>query len=331
MTAMPTVSEISAPASYRLDVGDVRTVPVTVARAPQLSVLRWLLDAASSRPKSPLASAVAAATSPDNSLFMASLGMPGLDRIPDLLTSVDARSPTCVEESAARLRDADGAVLAEQVERLWHGRPPGPWRAASTNPRRWLHSAARASLQAWSVLSRHWRAAELLLRTEEARIGAATVTGTLDTVIESISPRLHVRDGFLAFDAACGHRTSLADRRLVFVPMLAPGRQVIVSFEPGRDASIAYPLTGTSPAVRNDDDADRVTALLGPIRAATLRSLYLPQTMGRLARQLHCAPSTLTYHCDHLAAAGLLERERHGQSIWVSRTERAVRLLSALE
>jgi DNA-binding MarR family transcriptional regulator len=77
--------------------------------------------------------------------------------------------------------------------------------------------------------------------------------------------------------------------------------------------------------------ADRLTVLLGPIRAAVLRSLHSPQSMGALAREVHCAPSTLTYHCDQLVAAGLLERERRGQSMWVSRTDRAVRLLSALD
>jgi DNA-binding transcriptional ArsR family regulator len=199
-----------------------------------------------------------------------------------------------------------------------------------------LRSAACASVQAWSVLSKHWHAAELLLRTEEARIGTAAVTGTLAAVIENISPRLHVRGEYIDFDVACGTVTSLAGRRLVFVPMLAPGRQVVVGFEAGRDAYIAYPLPGAPAAAHgsraNDEpDVDRLAALLGPIRAAALRSLHSAQTMGALARQLHCAPSTLTYHCDQLAAAGLLERERRGQSTWVSRTDRAVRLLSALE
>jgi DNA-binding transcriptional ArsR family regulator len=334
---MTAITTMPAPASYQLHVGDLNSVPVSVVRAPHLSVLRWL-TATSTRPQSPLAAAIAQSASRDGSLFLASLGMPGLDRVPDVLTHVDAHGPTSVEANAVRLRDSDGAVLAGQIEQLWHGRPPGPWRAASVSPRRWLRSAAGASVQAWSVLSKHWHAAELLLRMEEARIGTAAVTGTLAAVIENISPRLHVRGEYIAFDAACGSTTSLAGRRLVFVPMLAPGRQVVVSFESGRDAYIAYPLPGTRPTMRSsrghDDaaaDTDRLTALLGPIRAAALRSLHSPQSMGALAREVHCAPSTLTYHCDQLVAAGLLERERRGQSIWVSRTDRAVRLLSALE
>jgi DNA-binding MarR family transcriptional regulator len=37
-----------------------------------------------------------------------------------------------------------------------------------------------------------------------------------------------------------------------------------------------------------------------------------------------------TYHCDRLEAAGLILRERHGQSVWVSRSARGAELVDLL-
>ena len=52
--------------------------------------------------------------------------------------------------------------------------------------------------------------------------------------------------------------------------------------------------------------------------------------MQALADELHCAPSTATYHCDLLDSAGLIARERRGSSIWVVRTRDGEALLDLL-
>ena len=67
--------------------------------------------------------------------------------------------------------------------------------------------------------------------------------------------------------------------------------------------------------------ANSVLALvLGPRRAAALRALRRPLTIGELAAAVQCAPTTATYHVHHLAAAGMVTRERRGSSVLVSRT-----------
>lgn len=329
MTAVP------KPSTYRLEVGDLRTLPVSVARAPYVSVLRLLAEVpAPPQRRSPIASALAQNVSPNAAEFISAIGMPGLDRMPDVLTQ-DPQSAESVAGNVSRLRSLDTAELVRQIDALWGGRPPTPWRNAAERPRRWLDGAARASLQAWALLSRHWNAAAPSLRREEARIGTAVVTGSLDVLISEISPRLRVHGGSIEFDNPCGKSVPIGDRRLVFVPMLTSRRQVVVSFEDPDVAYIGYQLPGgvaQSPQRPLEDASrDRLISLLGPIRAAALRTLHRPQTMGTLAQTLHCSPSTLTYHCDLLTQTGLIQRRRRGQSIWVSRTDRALRLLDALE
>ena len=45
---------------------------------------------------------------------------------------------------------------------------------------------------------------------------------------------------------------------------------------------------------------------------------------------MQCAPTTATYHLQHLAAAGMITRERRGTSVWVSRTTRGSKLIDLL-
>ena len=45
---------------------------------------------------------------------------------------------------------------------------------------------------------------------------------------------------------------------------------------------------------------------------------------------MQCAPTTATYHLQQLAKAGLINRQRNGTSIRVSRTIRGDRLIDLL-
>jgi hypothetical protein len=149
-------------------------------------------------------------------------------------------------------------------------------------------------------------------------------------LIEQLGRRLHVRDGGIEFAADCGRTVGLAGRPLAFVPMLVPGRRTIVGFDEPEAAYIAYSVPGLGPTATSTAEADSLALLLGPIRAAMLRSLDQPVTMEVLAHTVQCAPSTLTYHCNQLGAAGLLVRQRTGRYVWVSRSERGDRLVDLL-
>jgi predicted MarR family transcription regulator len=49
-----------------------------------------------------------------------------------------------------------------------------------------------------------------------------------------------------------------------------------------------------------------------------------------VATAVHCAPTTATYHLHQLAASGLINREKSGPSVRVSRTARGDELVDLL-
>jgi DNA-binding MarR family transcriptional regulator len=64
------------------------------------------------------------------------------------------------------------------------------------------------------------------------------------------------------------------------------------------------------------------------MRARVLLAAERPLTMSDLARRASIAPSAVTYHCDRLAAAGLVRRQKQGREAWVSQTRRGAELVS---
>jgi DNA-binding MarR family transcriptional regulator len=69
---------------------------------------------------------------------------------------------------------------------------------------------------------------------------------------------------------------------------------------------------------------------MGPMRAQILRAVERPLTMSELVRLSRIAPSELTYHCERLAAAGLVQPEKRGPEVWVSQTGRGRSLIALL-
>jgi DNA-binding transcriptional ArsR family regulator len=72
-------------------------------------------------------------------------------------------------------------------------------------------------------------------------------------------------------------------------------------------------------------------SLLGAPRAAILRALVCPTSIGRLAETLRSVPSAATHHVGALEAAGLVTRDRSGRNVLVRRTERGEALLALYE
>lgn len=326
----------TATSTYRLIVGDLDDVAIQVVRAPQLSVLHWLIEAASSdRLRHPVAQTLSRTISDEGRRIFPAIGMHRLDRLPGALTHPIAQGITSVEAYVQFLAECEPALFADEVLELWGGRPPRPWRSAAEQPARWLASAIEAVNEAWLVGRSHWETSELMFRHEEAKIGACAVTGTLGSFLNRIDPRLHATDDAIVFASHCNRQIPLGDRRLALVPMLVPSSQALIEFEGDNLAYIGYPLGGAAQPVSigqsgEASNGDKLVELLGPVRASALRTLEHPQSMSELANLLRVAPSTLTYHCDQLSKAGLVRRERHGRGVWVLRTTRALRLIELM-
>jgi DNA-binding transcriptional ArsR family regulator len=111
-----------------------------------------------------------------------------------------------------------------------------------------------------------------------------------------------------------------------------PATAVLVSYELPTVAYLAYPLRRPRPPHSSfpSPASDPLTLILGPARAAALRALRRPLTVSQLATAIGCAPTTATYHIQHLVAAGLATRQRRGPSVQISRTLRGTELVDLL-
>ena len=90
---------------------------------------------------------------------------------------------------------------------------------------------------------------------------------------------------------------------------------------------IAYPLPGVSqlfpfPKISRGAASDPLESVMGPIRAQILQAAERPLTMSELVKLSRLAPSELIHHCERLAAAGLVQREKRGDEVWLSQTSR---------
>jgi hypothetical protein len=121
----------------------------------------------------------------------------------------------------------------------------------------------------------------------------------------------------------------LAGRPIVLVPMLSGGDALICSLDQPDAVWLGYPVPGVGRLFHGGHKTvrgDSLGLLLGPVRAQVLNALARPLTMGELAALTGLAPSAITYHCERLTAIGLVERERRGREVRVSRTRRAEQL-----
>lgn len=325
---------------YRLLLDDPSEVPVTLVRSPQHSVVAMLTQSIVGHSGPAPAELVGTGVTQARELALIgrSLGATTARTcaIPDCATPIPPVRDVTVAEQAAALRELDPDRLRREVIDCF-----GPdavvdpaWQASLQDPSEWYSAMADLSQQTWSRIRRRWRRCEPLLTREAERVGSAVVRGQLDVLLNSLHPRLSYRDGELLFS----HRFSpeperLGDRRLVLVPLLAGPEGLLVSLDQPDIVYLGYPLPGASGSAarrHRGDDEDMLGTVMGPLRAAALRALGRPLNAGELAAEIGCAPNTVTYHCDQLEAAGLVQRRRVRQSVEITRTLRGDQLVDVL-
>jgi DNA-binding transcriptional ArsR family regulator len=306
---------------------------VSVVLSPQHSVLSLLRQAASGQSRGAPAGLLASVRDglrPRARFAARSLSAGTLS--PDCCTPLPPVADTSVADQVARMRDMPAAALTGELADLGGLDSPAHWQAAAHQPRRWLDSMADASLDTWKVAEARWRAAGPLLDREIRRIGTAAVRGGMTALLNSLHPRISYYDGMFHFKCGRGQDLRLgpaSPRRLALVPMIAGRDALLVSFDQPEAFYIAYPVCPPGPGAQAIGGSALVT-ILGPLRAAILRTLRQPMTVSDVAAAVHCAPTTATYHLHQLAAAGLITREKCGPSVRVSRTTRGNELVDLL-
>jgi hypothetical protein len=313
---------------HGLMLGDANDIQFSAARAPHLSVVQWLVAAGAPRAaQSAFASSVALATPPRSTRVVGALGIPSLAQLPEFIVPLAPSHDATIADNITALSDAQPEALAAEVAD-WPMTLPALWQAAVDDPARWRDDLVCALEAAWSAGRCYWDTGRFAIDREISRIGTAAVTGAMPALLNSLHPRLQYIDGVLRFSNSCPTTIPLGGRRLVLVPILAPAHRVVVSLERTDVAYIAYPVLGNTRPGRKGED--RLELVIGQLRATTLRRLVQPLTMQALAAELHCAPSTATYHCGLLESAGLVARERRGPLVWVMRTRAGDAILDLL-
>ena len=327
MTGTPAASQ----SGYRLQIEAPDALAVSIVLSPQQSVVSLLIQAASGESmgaSAGLLTAVGKSLHPPARFAVRPFAASGYS-FPECCVPIPPVADISVAEQARRLRDLPTEVLTDEL-RAHHDCPfPPGWQVAGQQPRRWLNSMADASLDTWAAIEPLWRAAGPLFDREVRRVGTAAVRGGLGVLLNNLHPRISYRDGTITLAVPRGVSFPLGRRRLALLPMIAGREGLLVSFECDDVCYIGYPVQPPGPGPLAGVNG-ALALVLGPLRAAALRALRQPLTVGELAAAVHCAPTTATYHLHRLAAAGLVTREQRGSSVLVSRTARGDELVDLL-
>jgi DNA-binding transcriptional ArsR family regulator len=252
---------------------------------------------------------------------------------PDCLhPPMNAGADRDVASSIESLRAVPGEQLVDEIGVEFPGYVPEAWREPLADPRSWLASYADAAESVHQRLDPLLARAGKLVDREVERVGTAVVRGLSDVLLASLNQRIGFRDGLLTYDHPTPGSYDLAGRRLVLMPMLAGPRFLLTNFDQSGWVCIAYPVPGIATVASPPGSASRdgLSELLGAGRAGVLRLLDTRRTMGELAAALQLSPSTVTGHCQRLEGLDLVQRERRGREIRVTRTARGVELIDLM-
>jgi hypothetical protein len=327
-------------AARRLQIGDPNFVGVSVVKSPYLNLICLLTD--TRRPNALGERSRACIRGPGRQAMGSIIGRRP-QMVPDLVMApIRPRRDTSVAQQLARLRDLPDSVLHDDLADTFGVKLPPWWDGPAGEPRRWMGNFAMAAADAWPTVSAAWDQVQPAIDREINRVGVALARESVESLLNSLHPRVRFRDGHLSVGGPGASTCRLGSRRLVLIPMICGPDSTLLSFEGPDVAYIGYPLPGPAgpnpPGPSGDpaaprtaiSDHDGLALVLGAQRAGLLRNADRLVSMGQLSIRLECLPRSVTYHCDWLENAGLISRQRQGQVVVVQRTARAEALIDTL-
>ncbi|MEV5545877.1 DUF5937 family protein [Streptomyces sp. NPDC052309] len=228
------------------------------------------------------------------------------------MAAVRAADPDSVRADAVRSLSATPGALDAARERAWLGHPD-----------RMIRDLSGLLEQVWHYLVEpDWPRLHALLEADIAFRSRRLAEHGLGELLPEISAGCAWHAGTLTVAARAEHERHLHGQGLVLMPSVFVWPQVIGTFEPPRQPTLAYPARGivhlwSEPAERTPDTLVR---LLGRGRAAVLAALDTPASTTSLARRLELAPSSVSSHLTVLREAGLLTSRRYGRHVVYERT-----------
>lgn len=250
-----------------------------------------------------------------------------------LTRDLDASGPSAV---LAELDALDPETFLAELHLQHDNTPPPHWRAAAARPRAFLSAYRNTLVAVWDALTPFWKEVAPYLRREQERVGLATVTNSLDALLGSMGGKVRYADGAFHLPHPCvGHLTALGRRRIVLVPLASHFTSGTYSAERNDVLWLGYPLPGLAQLISSststaEANTDRLAVLLGRARAGILRHAHRRPSLSDTARHVGISVSTASYHCDQLAHAGLLVRQRQGQHVRLHLTDKGNALMDLL-
>ncbi|MFI9326817.1 helix-turn-helix domain-containing protein [Kitasatospora sp. NPDC052868] len=256
--------------------------------------------------------------------------------VPDFLTPRPGTPRPDFAAELARLADTPPEVVRADVLAAYRGdgSPLPPVLAALVDDPAALTARVAEALEAyWTrcLAPDWWPRARSVLEADIAYRGRMLSERGAEGLFADLDDRLRWQAGVLRLTdphpavRAVGASVDVAGRGLVLIPTLfGLGAQTDIT-QVGPPL-IAYPARGKATMSEGLTAAHRaephgpLAGLIGAPRARLLVLLATPASTTELAHRLGVTPGAVSRHLGALAAAGLLDRARHGRSVLYRRS-----------
>jgi DNA-binding transcriptional ArsR family regulator len=326
---------VAVPGIEYIEAQDVRRSPFRVAVTPLPSLHAAVREAAGGKASGmslAWSEAIRRQLTAKDHATLAPLATQGATLIPDPLVGLADPPGESLKDGIERMMATpDDALLAEIEECLAATRNEG-WREAQRDPSRWLRRYVASLLRAWKGFGPIWRQARPALGREVERIGMSAALDAQLELLDGLLVDAGVDDG--RWYCPCEFyegRARFPEQGVVLMPLLGGERRQVLVRRGEVMETIIYPLRSLPGVAHGAPPSGALESLLGGPRAAILRALGCPLSIGRLAETLRSVPSAATHHVSALEAAGLVSRDRTGRHVLVRRTERGEALLALYE
>ncbi|OKJ64222.1 hypothetical protein AMK29_19430 [Streptomyces sp. CB02261] len=136
-------------------------------------------------------------------------------------------------------------TLLGEVEHRFGSAVPAPWQHVAERPGEFVDTYRTLTRAVWDAFAPLWHQADALLGREVERVGVASVTGALDTLINDLGAPVRYADGRLHLPHPCPqHATGPWRRRFVLVPLASGFGACTYSAEDPDLLWVGYPLPG---------------------------------------------------------------------------------------
>ena len=262
--------------------------------------------------------------------------MPRRGHSPDWLCPPPIGPAATFEEEIAAVRASDPeAARADTAMSL----ADTPGALDSPQARKWLQDPVRmieelsdAMEEAWRTLvAPDWPRLRTLLEADVTFHSRRLAEVGLGGLLPEINRRFGWQAGTLTVEFKGRHERRLGGQGLVLMPSVFIWPDVVSTFDPPWQPTLAYPARGIGGlwAEPSDHAPDVLVRLLGRGRAAVLAALDEPATTSALAHRLGLAPSSVSAHLTLLRDAGLLMARRYGHQVLYERTPLGIALVSS--